>query len=102
MPTYSSTIAQSSNSNEANTQSNAIASIFNAPFDQLQRLNLKKKLIQAAERKNEDEILEIVNELSKYNPTKVPTLGLMGYGIGIGDGNGNGNQASAPLNGAWK
>merc|ERR550539_278207 len=78
LPTYSSTIAQSSTSNEANTQSNAIASIFNAPFDQLQRLNLKKKLIQAAERKNEVEILKIVNELSKYNPTKVPTLGLMG------------------------
>ena len=96
LPSYSSTIAQSSTSSEANTQANTIASIFNAPLDQLQRLTLKKKLIQAAEGKNEDEIIEIVNELSKYNPTKVPTLGLMGYGVS------DGNGSQAPLNGAWK
>lgn len=77
----------------------SISQIFAAPLAQFQRSNLKKKLIQAAEAKEENLVISLVEELSELNPTPIPTLGLMGYGT-----------ASAlttkinapPLNGPWK
>merc|ERR1712038_2225892 len=48
---------------------------------------------KAAEIKDEDQILSIIEELSQFNPTAVPTEGLMGYGK---------NSGRAPLNGKWK
>lgn len=76
--------------------------MFNAPFDQFQRVSIKKKLIEATKNKNEDEILALVNELSKYNPTAIPTLGLLGYGNNDKNDNDTSNDARAPLNGKWK
>lgn len=71
------------------------AASFASPFvSQFQRSNLKKKLIQAAEIKDEALIISLVDELSTLNPTDVPTKGLIGYS-GV-DG------SAAPLNGPWK
>jgi hypothetical protein len=68
--------------------------IFAAPLAQFKRTELKKRLIKAAERKDEASVLSIVNELSQLNPTAIPTNGLMGYNNVI--------PSKAPLNGAWK
>ncbi len=72
------------------------------PFEQFQeqqqRSNLKKKLIQAAEAKDESLIISLVDQLSELNPTTVPTQGMLGYGVCDGDS----SSSVAPLNGAWK
>mmetsp|Transcript_6943 Transcript_6943/g.10590 ORF Transcript_6943/g.10590 Transcript_6943/m.10590 type:complete len:263 (+) Transcript_6943:101-889(+) len=64
---------------------NNIPSIF-------KRASLKKELIKAASTKDESKVLSLVEELSQFNPTAVPTSGLMGYG----------GSGVAPLNGKWK
>jgi len=74
--------------------------IISKPLVQIQRINVKKKLINAAEAKDEPLILSLVEELSQLNPTPIPTLGLMGY-------NSNNeivlsSKIKAPLDGAWK
>mmetsp|Transcript_15486 Transcript_15486/g.22540 ORF Transcript_15486/g.22540 Transcript_15486/m.22540 type:complete len:273 (+) Transcript_15486:86-904(+) len=65
----------------------------------LQRKNLKKQLIEAAESKNESLVLSLVDELALLNPTPIPTLGMMGYGLDDTTSNGS---IVAPLEGKWK
>jgi hypothetical protein len=80
------------------------SSILQAPLSQIQRNTLKKKLIKAASQKDEEQILTLVTELSKLNPTPIPTLGLMGY-KGNGDNisnNAKSKNMAAPLNGRWE
>ncbi len=69
-----------------------VRAIFAAPMAQLQRSNLKKQLIQAAEAKDEPLIISLVEELALLNPTPIPTQGLMDPS----------SVSSAPLDGAWK
>jgi len=71
-----------------------LPSIFAAPLAQFQRLDLKKKLMKAAEAKDEALVLSLVDQLSQLNPTAIPTNGLMGYNDAA--------PSKAPLNGAWK
>lgn len=68
--------------------------IFAAPLAQFKRSDLKKKLIQASNDKDENLVISLVEELAELNPTIIPTLGLMGYAGGI--------ASNAPLNGPWK
>jgi len=65
----------------------------------LQRKNLKKQLIEAAESKNESLVLSLVDELALLNPTPIPTLGMMGYGL---DGTTSNGSIVAPLEGKWE
>ncbi len=58
----------------------------------MQRADLKRKLIVAAERKDELTVLSLVEQLAGFNPTKCPTVGLMGYK----------DSTKAPLNGKWR
>lgn len=92
---------QSSSSNN-----NIFSSILQAPLTQIQRNTLKKQLINAASQKDEEQILSLVTELSKLNPTPIPTLGLMGYKNGNVDDNKPDNTKSnniiGPLDGKWK
>jgi hypothetical protein len=60
----------------------------------VQRGDLKRKLIQAANAKDEALVLSLVEQLATLNPTRVPTLGLQGYK--------NTPASKAPLNGKWK
>ena len=60
----------------------------------VQRIDLKRKLIQAANAKDEALVLSLVEQLATLNPTTVPTLGLQGYK--------NAPASKAPLNGKWK
>jgi hypothetical protein len=68
--------------------------IFARPISEFQRWDLKKKLIRAAEQKNEPLVLSLVEELAKLNPTDCPTLGLAGYKQQAGK--------KSPLNGPWR
>jgi len=81
-------------SSTTSTTSKSLPPIFAAPLAQFQRSELKKKLIKAAERKDEASVLSIVDELSQLNPTAIPTSGLMGYNDVV--------PSKAPLNGSWK
>lgn len=76
------------------TSTSSIQQIFAAPLAQFKRSDLKKKLIQAANDKDENLVISLVEDLSELNPTPIPTLGLMGYA--------DGTSANAPLNGPWK
>jgi len=60
----------------------------------VQRVDLKRKLIQAANAKDEASVISLVEQLATLNPTTVPTLGLQGYK--------NVPASKAPLNGKWK
>jgi len=71
--------------------------ILTKPLDQIKRANLKKRLKLAAEVKDEQTIVSLVEELSQLNPTPIPTLGLMGY-----TGGNSIVSPKAPLDGAWK
>lgn len=68
--------------------------IFSSPLAGIKRIILKKQLIQAAEVKDEELVLSLVDELSQLNPTSCATLGLAGYNGGTG--------SEAPLNGSWR
>jgi hypothetical protein len=61
----------------------------------LKRSDLKRKLIQAANRKDEAAVLSLVDQLAEVNPTKCPTLGLQGYKA-------SSSNVKAPLNGKWR
>jgi len=79
-----------------NAPSTTIGAIFAAPIAELKRSSLKKKLIKAANSKDEDLILSLVDELAPLNPNEFATFGLGGYG-------GESSAANeAPLNGEWK
>lgn len=60
----------------------------------LQRAALKKQLIEAASKKDEEGVLALVGPLSLFNPTACATLGLKGYK--------GAPPSKAPLNGRWK
>jgi hypothetical protein len=70
------------------------SNLFSAFRGQLQRSELKRKLVAAAKDKDEELVLSLVDELSQFNPTECPTLGLAGYG--------SGSALEAPLNGSWR
>lgn len=59
------------------------------------RTDLKRKLIQAANRKDETSVLSLVDQLAEVNPTECPTLGLQGY-------KSSSSNFKAPLNGKWR
>jgi hypothetical protein len=62
----------------------------------LKRSDLKRKLIQAANRKDETAVLTLVDQLAEFNPTKCPTLGLQGYKTT------SSSNVKPPLNGKWR
>mmetsp|Transcript_23585 Transcript_23585/g.38540 ORF Transcript_23585/g.38540 Transcript_23585/m.38540 type:complete len:259 (-) Transcript_23585:101-877(-) len=68
--------------------------IFAAPLAGFKRSSVKKQLIKAANDKNEELIISLVDELSTLNPNEFATFGLGGYVGGSAD--------KAPLNGEWK
>ena len=76
------------------TNTNPLVSILSSPFTELQRSDLKKKLVEAAEIKDEEKILSLVDQLAAINPTEVPTKGLLGYNDAAGK--------DSPLNGQWR
>ena len=90
-PGASSSSSSSSNDNNKNNNLN----IFASARAQFQRNNLKRKLIAAANEKDEELIESLVEELSNFNPTDCPTLGLAGYGTAS-------SSAAAPLDGSWR
>ena len=69
-------------------------------FSGLKRASLKKQLVKAANAKDEQLVIQLVEELSELNPTKFPTRGLGGY-TGQDD-SAVGSSKSAPLNGEWR
>jgi hypothetical protein len=73
-----------------------VGDIFAKPVSEFQRWDLKKKLIRAAEQKNEPLVLSLVEELAKLNPTDCPTLGLAGYKQQAP------GKPKSPLNGPWR
>lgn len=75
------------------TTSSAVG-IFSGPIRSIKRGMLKQQLVQAAEEKDEETILRLVDELSQLNPTSCATFGLAGYNGGVG--------SKAPLNGPWR
>jgi len=75
----------------------AIQKILTKPLDQIKRTNLKNKIKAAADKKDEQAIISLVEELSQINPTPIPTLGLMEY-----TGGDSIVSSKAPLDGAWK
>lgn len=85
----------SSNSNDTN-----ILDAF-PPFASLrarfQRNDLKRKLVAAAKAKDEDLVVSLIEDLSEFNPTDCPTLGLAGYSYGDGSA-----AVRPPLDGAWR
>ena len=93
-PLRSDSLAALAPTTKNNAGLNNIPSVFTEPIAQFQRTSLKKRLIQAAENKDEDLVLSLVDELSALNPTSIPTNGLLGYNDGSG--------SSAPLNGSWR
>lgn len=62
----------------------------------LKRSDLKRKLIQAANRKDETAVLDLVDQLAAFNPTECPTLGLQGYKTT------SSSNTKSPLNGKWR
>jgi len=104
-PTSTSVLAATATAEPETTEKtnpNNIPSFLNVPYAQFQRSTLKKQLIKATETKDESKILAIVNELSQFNPTDVPTKGLMGYGNDGTTASTSSSSNNAPLNGAWK
>ena len=79
----------------ATAPSTALPSFLSKPLTQMKRNDLKNQLVKAAESKDEELVLSLVDELSLLNPTSVPTRGLKGYKIEDG-------ISKAPLEGAWK
>ena len=69
-------------------------------FSGLKRASLKKQLIKAANEKDEQLVMQLVEELSELNPTKFPTRGLGGY-TGQDDKVVD-SSTSAPLDGEWR
>lgn len=67
-------------------------SLLSSPFESIQRSNLKRQLVKAANQKDEGKVIELVEQLSALNPTEMPTRGLMGYG----------GAETGPLAGSWK
>jgi hypothetical protein len=64
------------------------------PFPQIKRSILKRQIEKAALDNDEALVIALVEELSRLNPTSIPTKGLLRY---------NGEEPSkAPLNGKWK
>ena len=55
----------------------------------VQRTLLKPKLLKAAKAKDEQLVLELIDQLKEWNPTEAPASGL-------------GSTSKAPLAGAWK
>ena len=92
--------AKSSHALSATSITGNIPSIFQGPISTYQRTVLKKELVQATETKDEETIVALVDKLSQFNPTEVPTKGLMGFGIDSAPTPLNGKKA--PLDGAWK
>ena len=74
-------------------------SLFDAPMKALKRTNLKRDLVKAADAKDEAVVISIIDELSAYNPTPIPTLGLMNYKI---EDASEQPTSSAPLAGRWR
>lgn len=62
----------------------------------IKRNDLKRKLVQAANRKDEVSVLSLVDQLAEVNPTECPTLGLQGYKTS------SFKNIKAPLNGKWR
>lgn len=80
---------------QTTTRTSAISSLFAAPMAQYQRATLKRRLVRAAEAKDEPLVLSLVDELAPLNPTAVPTRGMSGYGGSLA-------AVAAPLNGRWR
>jgi hypothetical protein len=87
-----------SNGRSSSSAVTAPSNFFSSVGAQFQRKDLKKKLIQAAESKDEPLILSLVEELSRLNPTVCPTRGLANYKTGDDWS----NNDVAPLNGQWR
>lgn len=78
----------------SSSQAASAGGIFAATLAEFKRSSIKKQLIKAANDKNEELVITLVDELSALNPNEFPTFGLGGYGGGSAD--------EAPLNGEWK
>ena len=72
-------------------------------FSGLKRATLKKQLIKASNDKDEQLVIQLVEELSELNPTQFPTHGLGGY-VGEVDGVASTTKMSTipPLDGEWR
>ena len=93
-------IAAAASNNAADAFSTLAAPAQPGLFSGLKRASLKKQLVKAANDKDEQLVIQLVEELSELNPTKFPTRGLGGY-TGQ-DGSAVGSLKSAPLNGEWR
>ena len=94
------TIAAAASNNAADAFSTLAPSAQPGLFSALKRASLKKQLVKAANDKDEQLVIQLVEELSELNPTEFPTQGLGGYGGQ--NNNAVGSSTSAPLNGEWR
>jgi hypothetical protein len=91
-----SALSSSTSSRRSSPAKTPANNFFSSITSQFQRKDIKRKLIRAAESKDEPLILSLVEELSRLNPTECPTRGL------ATTTSQNNNNNKAPLNGQWR